>query len=155
MKTIALVEDNRDNRLLIRAIIEDRYALVEYATGTAALEGIRRNPPDVILLDISLPGMDGTEVLSRLRADRTLARIPAIALTAHAMRGDRERLLAVGFDAYVTKPIVDEEKLLAIIARCIASPPRRADRELGGPTAGGRDRPIRNGNRRSDVPGPS
>jgi CheY-like chemotaxis protein len=119
MKRIAIVEDNRDNRLLLRAIIDERYELVEYATGRVALDGIRRDPPDLILLDISLPEMDGTEVLRRLRADPLLARIPAIALTAHAMRGVRERLLAEGFDGYVVKPIVDEEELLATIARLL------------------------------------
>jgi CheY-like chemotaxis protein len=119
MKRIAIVEDNRDNRLLLRAIIDEQYELVEYATGRVALEGIRADPPDLILLDISLPEMDGTEVLRRLRSDESLRRIPAIALTAHAMRGVRERLLAEGFDGYVVKPIVDEGELLETIARLL------------------------------------
>ena len=119
MKRIAIVEDNRDNRLLLRAIMDDQYELTEYATGRAALDGIRRDPPDLILLDISLPEMDGTEVLRRLRADPALARIRAIALTAHAMRGVRERLLAEGFDGYVVKPIVDEKELLSTIAQLL------------------------------------
>ena len=119
MKRIAIVEDNRDNRLLLRAIIDEQYGLVEYATGRVALEGIRADPPDLILLDISLPEMDGTEVLRRLRSDPSLRRIPTIALTAHAMRGVRERLLAEGFDAYVVKPIVDEGELLDTIARLL------------------------------------
>lgn len=119
MKRIAIVEDNRDNRLLLRAIMEDRYELTEYATGRAALDGIRSDPPDLVLLDISLPEMDGTEVLRRLRTDPKVSRIPAIALTAHAMRGVRERLLAEGFDGYVVKPIVDEEDLLSAIAQLL------------------------------------
>jgi two-component system, cell cycle response regulator DivK len=119
MKRIAIVEDNRDNRLLLRAIMDDRYELTEYATGRAALDGIRRDPPDLVLLDISLPEMDGTEVLRRLRTNPSVARIPAIALTAHAMRGVRERLLAEGFDGYVVKPIVDEEELLSVIAQLL------------------------------------
>jgi two-component system, cell cycle response regulator DivK len=119
MKRIAIVEDNRDNRLLLRAIIDEQYELVEYATGRVALEGIRADPPDLILLDISLPEMDGTEVLRRLRSDPSLRRIPAIALTAHAMRGVRERLLGEGFDGYVVKPIVDEGELLDTIARLL------------------------------------
>lgn len=118
-KRIAIVEDNRDNRLLLRAIMEDRYELTEYATGRAALDGIRSDPPDLVLLDISLPEMDGTEVLRRLRTDPKVSRIPAIALTAHAMRGVRERLLAEGFDGYVVKPIVDEEDLLSAIAQLL------------------------------------
>ena len=117
MATIAVVEDNPDNRLLVQAILEDVYDLVEYETGTEALQGFQEEVPDLVLLDISLPGMDGSEVLQRMRADSRLAGIPVIALTAHAMAGDRERYLAQGFDEYLTKPIVDEQVLLDAIAR--------------------------------------
>lgn len=124
-KRIAVVEDNRDNRLLIQAIVEARYQLVEYATGQEALDGIRLAPPDLVLLDVSLPGMDGIEVLRHLRADPALASLPVIAMTAHAMRGDRERFIAAGFDEYVVKPIVDEERFLATIAHWLAVAPAR------------------------------
>ncbi len=120
-KRIAVVEDNRDNRLLIRAIVDGRYALVEYATGLDALNGIRRDPPDLVLLDISLPAMDGTEVLRGLRSDPALAGLPVIALTAHAMQGDRERLVSAGFDAYIAKPIIDEGLLLTTIDHLLAT----------------------------------
>lgn len=120
MKKVALVEDNPDNRLLARAILEDFYDIVEYANGPDALSGMSAEPPDLLLLDISLPGMDGSEVLRHVRADPTLCAIPAIALTAHAMSGDRERYLEQGFDAYVPKPIVDEQVLLDEIARLLA-----------------------------------
>lgn len=119
MKKIALVEDNPDNRLLARAILEDSYEIFEYASGPEALAGMRDELPDLVLLDISLPGMDGTEVLRRVREDQLLAGLPVIALTAHAMAGDRERYLEQGFDAYVTKPIVDEQILLGEIARLL------------------------------------
>lgn len=122
MKKIALIEDNADNRLLARAILEDFYEVVEYEGGVEALSGMSASPPDVILLDISLPELDGREVLRRLRAEPKLQHLPVIALTAHAMAGDRERLLAAGFDAYVTKPIVDEQILLAEIRRAMAPP---------------------------------
>ena len=115
MNRIAVVEDNADNRLLLQAILEDGYSLTEYATGLAALEGLTRQVPDLILLDISLPGMDGLEVLQHIRADARLQHLPVIALTAHAMAGDRERFLSAGFDGYVTKPIVDEQVLLRTI----------------------------------------
>jgi two-component system, cell cycle response regulator DivK len=118
--TVAVVEDNPDNRLLVRAILEDRYEIVEYESGAAALEGFRGAPPQLVLLDISLPGMDGTEVLRQMREHPTLADVPVIALTAHAMAGDRERYLAHGFDDYVTKPIVDETVLLEAIERGLA-----------------------------------
>ena len=119
MRRIALVEDNPDNRLLVQAILDDAYEIDEYETGVEALGGIGTSPPDLVLLDISLPGMDGTEVLRRLRADARLREIPVIALTAHAMSGDREKYLDMGFDAYVTKPIVDENVLLGEIARLL------------------------------------
>jgi len=115
MRRIALVEDNPDNRLLVTAILEDSYEIDEYENGRYALDGIRSNPPDLILLDISLPEMDGTEVLERIREDDDLKSIPTIALTAHAMTGDREKYLSMGFDEYLTKPIVDETVLFNTI----------------------------------------
>ncbi|HKI34736.1 MAG TPA: response regulator [Gemmataceae bacterium] len=119
MKTIAVIEDNADNRLLLGAILGDLYHVVEYEDGPAGLEGLRRQRPDLVLLDISLPGMDGPEVLRHLRAEATLRGLPVIALTAHAMAGDRERCLALGFDHYVAKPIVDEGELLGAIERLL------------------------------------
>lgn len=119
MATLAVIEDNADNRLLLQAILGDRYDLVEYGTGTEALEGIARSRPDLVLLDISLPGMDGNEILQRIRRDASLGDLPVIALTAHAMAGDRERFLAAGFDDYITKPIMDENELFASIARLL------------------------------------
>jgi two-component system cell cycle response regulator DivK len=114
---LALVEDNADNRLLVHALLADLYELEDYAAGADALGGIPLSRPDLVLLDVSLPGMDGTEVLRRLRADPALADLPVIALTAHSMSGDRAKYLALGFDDYVAKPIVDEQLLLDAIAR--------------------------------------
>ena len=113
---IAVIEDNPDNRLLLQALLDDKYDLDEYEDGPSALAGMAASPPALALLDISLPGMDGSEVLRRLRASAALAATPVIALTAHAMAGDRERFLGEGFNGYVTKPIVDEEVLYAAIA---------------------------------------
>ena len=115
MKKIALVEDNPDNRLLVQAILEDQYEIAEYETGVEALEGMAEEIPDLVLLDISLPEMDGTEVLARMRTDDSLQAAPVIALTAHAMAGDREKYLDAGFDAYITKPIIDETVLIETI----------------------------------------
>jgi CheY-like chemotaxis protein len=120
VKTIAVVEDNADNRLLLGALLGELYRIVEYEDGIEALAGMRRHPPDLVLLDISLPGMDGSEVLRRIRAEPALSRLPVIALTAHAMAGDRERYLDQGFDHYVAKPIMDEEELLGAIERLLA-----------------------------------
>lgn len=118
-RKVAVVEDNPDNRLLVQALLEDRYDLSEYETGVDAVEGLPEDVPDVILLDISLPEMDGTEVLEWLRGQDRLKEIPVIALTAHAMAGDREKYLSIGFNEYVTKPIVDEDVLIDAIERCL------------------------------------
>ena len=114
---IAVVEDNPDNRLLVRAILEDEFEIVEFASGTEALAGLAQAEPELVLLDISLPGMDGTEVLRWIRGHDTLEGLPVIALTAHAMAGDREKYLSAGFNDYVTKPIVDEDVLIGAIRR--------------------------------------
>ncbi len=119
MKRLAVVEDNPDNRLLVRAMLEDTYAIVEYTDGNEAVLGIAAEPPDLVLLDISLPGLDGLEVLEILRQRHGLETLPIIALTAHAMSGDRERYLNQGFDGYVSKPIVDEDLLLETIERLL------------------------------------
>jgi CheY-like chemotaxis protein len=123
MKKIAVVEDNPDNRLLVQVILESQYQIDEYEDGFSALEGLRRQRPDLVLLDVSLPEMDGTEVLRRIRADDGLRDLPVIALTAHAMAGDREKFIGAGFDDYVTKPIVDETLLLAAIEKLINGRP--------------------------------
>jgi CheY-like chemotaxis protein len=115
--TLAVVEDNADNRLLLQAILGDEFEIVEYENGPDALAGFARALPDLVLMDISLPGMDGMEVLSELRRDGRMRHLPVIALTAHAMAGDRERYLAAGFNDYITKPIMDESVLLASIRR--------------------------------------
>jgi two-component system, cell cycle response regulator DivK len=112
---VALVEDNPDNRLLVQAILEDHFHISEYENGILALAGMVEDVPELVLLDISLPEMDGTEVLERMKGDPTLRGIPVIALTAHAMAGDRERFLAQGFDDYLTKPIVDDQALIRAI----------------------------------------
>jgi CheY-like chemotaxis protein len=128
MTTIAVVEDNADNRMLLQALLGAEYDLVEYENGLDALAGLHASRPDLVLLDISLPGMDGNEILDRIRADADLRSLPVIALTAHAMTGDREKFLAAGFDDYVTKPIVDERILMEAIGRKVG---RSEGRKVG------------------------
>ncbi len=117
MKKIAVVEDNPDNRLLVQVMLESLYEVAEYENGFDALAGLQKSRPDLVLLDVSLPEMDGVEVLRRIRADEKLRSLPVVALTANAMTGDREKYLAAGFDDYVAKPIVDENLLLDAISR--------------------------------------
>jgi CheY-like chemotaxis protein len=114
MMKVAVVEGE-----LVAVLLTGHYEIRGYETGPQALDGMRQEKPDVILLDISLPQMDGPEVVRKIRADSLLRDIPVIALTAHAMVGDREKYLAAGFNDYLTKPIVDEEQLLATIERWI------------------------------------
>jgi len=117
MKKIALVEDNADNRLLIQVVLGDLFDVASYENGQEALDGFAKDKPELVLLDISLPKMDGNEVLRRIRADAAICDLPVIALTAHAMAGDREKYLESGFDEYVTKPILDENVLISAIQR--------------------------------------
>ena len=117
MKRIAVVEDNPDNRLLVLALLDGLYECREYVSGIEALAALDTDTPDLVLLDISLPGLDGVETLKRIRGNSLLTHLPVVALTAHAMSGDRERFIAEGFDDYVTKPIVDETILLGAIER--------------------------------------
>src|SRR3954468_25063954 len=115
MSTVAVVDDNSDNRLIIRTILEDQYQIEEFATGADAIEAFRQRKPDVVILDISLPEMDGTEILRFIRNDARLRDLPVIALTAHAMVGNREKYLNAGFDDYVAKPILDMNVLFTAI----------------------------------------
>ncbi len=117
---IAVVEDNPDNRMLVEAILDELYDIVEFETGRQAVAELVEAKPDLVLLDISLPEMDGTEVLEWIRGQESLAGLPVIALTAHAMAGDREKYLNLGFDDYLTKPIIDETVLMGAIERCLS-----------------------------------
>jgi CheY-like chemotaxis protein len=109
---VAVIEDNPDNMLLIQAMLKTHFRVVGYANGPDALRALPDEVPDVVLMDISLPEMDGPEVLRHMREDSRLKDIPVAAVTAHAMTGDRENLLAQGFDGYVSKPILDIDVLL-------------------------------------------
>ena len=102
---VLIVEDNERNLKLTRDMLEhDGFETIVARDGASGLELARSNP-DVVLLDIDLPDIDGREVLRRLRADPVTAGLPVVAVTAYAMEGDREDFLSAGFDDYITKPI--------------------------------------------------
>ncbi len=106
MKKILVVEDDQPSRELIREILETRgYSVIEACDGGEALQKIQELAPNLVLLDLQIPVMDGFAVLSQLRQDPRFATLRVAALTAYAMRGDREKALRAGFDAYITKPI--------------------------------------------------
>ena len=110
MKTILIVEDVPLNRDLLVQLLEDRYRLVLAEDGETALKKAAQAKPDLILMDLSLPRMDGWEATRRLKADAALAKIPIIVLSARAMRADEERARAAGCDDYLAKPV--DEALL-------------------------------------------
>lgn len=107
------------NRDLLVQLIEDDYELVEAIDGKQGLEAAASERPDLILLDISLPEMDGWEVTRAIRSDVALKHIPIIAVTAHAMAGDEDKAYEQGCNAYLSKPI-DEDELWAKVAEHIA-----------------------------------
>ena len=103
---ILLVEDNEKNMKLFRDVLRAAgYETLEATTGGQALKLAVEHDPDLVLLDVGLPDIDGVAVLGRLRTEDRTASIPVLALTAQAMTGDRERFLAAGFDGYVSKPV--------------------------------------------------
>ena len=116
MKTILIVEDVAVNRELLAQLLADNYRLLFAEDGVVALALAAEARPDLILMDLSLPNMDGWEATRRLKADEKLSRIPIIVLSAHAMRSHEERARACGCDDFLTKPL-DETLLFEKIAR--------------------------------------
>jgi two-component system cell cycle response regulator DivK len=103
---VLIVEDNEKNMKLFRDVLQaSGFRLLEATTGEQAMELAAEHQPNLVLMDIQLPDIDGVEALGRLRADVRTASIPVVALTAQAMHGDRERFLDVGFVAYISKPV--------------------------------------------------
>jgi two-component system cell cycle response regulator DivK len=119
---LLLVEDNEMNRdMLVRRLEKRGYQMVIATDGLAGIELARSSNPDLILMDMSLPGLDGWQASRQLKSDNATARIPIIALTAHAMAEDREKAMAAGCDEYETKP-VELASLLAKIEALLARP---------------------------------
>jgi two-component system cell cycle response regulator len=101
-----IAEDNVVNRELLRELLEARgYTVVEACDGEETLHAIEQMQPDILLLDIGMPKLDGFAVMSKIRENPRLALMPVLAVTAYAMRGDREKILNAGFDGYISKPV--------------------------------------------------
>lgn len=106
MIKVLIAEDNPVNRELLRELLELRgCTVVEACDGQEALRIIEQTPPELLLLDIGMPVMDGFAVIRRIRENPRFAKLPVVAVTAYAMRGDRERILNSGFDGYLSKPV--------------------------------------------------
>jgi len=112
---VLVVEDNEKNMKLFRdVLVASGFRTLEATTGGEAIDLASKHVPDLVLMDIQLPDLDGVQALRRLRSDARTATIPVLALTAQAMRGDRERFIAEGFDGYVSKP-VNVRELIGIV----------------------------------------
>ena len=106
MSVILIVEDNEKNMILVRDVLQFKgYQTLEAATGTEGLRLAREALPDLVLMDIQLPDIDGITAFLRLRADPVTQKMPVVAVSASAMPDDQQRIIASGFDAYITKPI--------------------------------------------------
>ena len=104
--TILYVEDNPDNRMLVRRVLlAEEYALEEATSAGQALDFLQSNQPDLILMDINMPDMDGYTLTAQIKSMPGFERVPIIAITANVMRGDREKTLEAGCDGYIQKPI--------------------------------------------------
>lgn len=116
---ILVIEDNPDNSKLVTWILEDEdYQVTCAATAEIGLEALKKEHFDLVLMDISLPGMDGKEATQCIRNDPNLKNLPVLALTAHAIKGERESILESGVNDLLTKPL-DEEELLAKLEQWI------------------------------------
>ncbi len=122
-QTILIIEDNPVNMRLARLILRTHgYRTMEATTGHEALMLLKDARPDLILLDMQLPGLDGFTLAAMLKSDASTRSIPLVAVTAYAMKGDAERILAAGCDAYLSKPI-DDTALMGVIAACLHKTP--------------------------------
>jgi len=119
---VLYVEDNEDNVYLLKMRLEliEGYDIAVAKDGGEAIDRVNSDPPDLILMDLNLPGIDGWEATRRLKADAKTKAVPVIALTAHAMAGDREKALAAGCEDFDTKPI-DFDRLIDKMKRLLNS----------------------------------
>jgi len=115
--TILYVEDNPDNRMLVRRILlSEDYNLLEATNAAEALETLKTTKPDLILMDINMPDMDGYTLTAKIKTMPGFEKMPILALTANVMRGDKEKVLEAGCDGYIQKPI-DFDELLREVER--------------------------------------
>jgi CheY-like chemotaxis protein len=121
-QTILLVEDHEDNRIVYSTILEHfGYRVLLAGDGAEGVRMARESAPDLVLMDVSIPVMDGWQATATLKADPATARIPVIALTAHALPADRERAREVGCDGYLAKP-VEPRRVLEEVRRFLGEP---------------------------------
>lgn len=138
MKTILIAEDNPTNRELLRELLEIRgYIVAEACDGQEALAMVEQASPDILLLDIGMPLLDGFAVVRKLRENPRFASLPVVAVTAYAMQGDREKIMNSGFDGYLSKP-VNSGELVQELGRLLGHPntqsvplPQSGEKQIG------------------------
>ena len=140
MIRILVAEDNAVNRELLRELLEARgYSVSEACDGQEALHMIEQSLPELLLLDIGMPVLDGFAVIRKIRENPRLAPLPVVAVTAYAMRGDQEKILNSGFDGYLSKPL-NPSSLTAELDRLLTKNPQSASQDPGrGERPGGKD----------------
>jgi len=126
MKTVLIAEDNPVNRELLRELLEIRgYTVSEACNGQEALAMVEQSPPNILLLDICMPLLDGFAVVHKLRENPRFTSLPVVAVTAYAMQGDREKVMRSGFDGYLSKP-VNSSSLVQELDRLLTTPTRKS-----------------------------
>jgi len=126
MKTVLIAEDNPVNRELLRELLEIRgYTVSEACNGQEALAMVEQSPPNILLLDIGMPLLDGFAVVRKLRENPRFTSLPVVAVTAYAMQGDREKVMRSGFDGYLSKP-VNSSSLVQELDRLLTTPTRKS-----------------------------
>ena len=138
MKTVLIAEDNPTNRELLRELLEIRgYTVAEACNGQEALAMVEAALPDILLLDIGMPVLDGFAVVRKLRENPRVSWLPVVAVTAYAMQGDREKIMSSGFDGYLSKP-VNSSSLVHELDRLLGDPNthggparRRCQKQIG------------------------
>ena len=140
MKTILIAEDNPINRELLRELLEIRgYTVAEACDGQEALAMVEHSTPDVLLLDIGMPQLDGFALVRKLRENRRFDSLPVVAVTAYAMQGDREKIINSGFDGYLSKPVnsgslfQELDRLVARTAKQSEPPSQPCEKQISTP----------------------
>jgi CheY-like chemotaxis protein len=141
MIKVLIAEDNAVNRELLRELLEGRgYTVLEACDGQEALQMIEEVQPEVLLMDIGMPVLDGFAVIRRIRENPRLVSLPVVAVTAYAMRGDKEKILKAGFDGYLSKPL-NPSALTAELDRLLTKNAQSANQDLDhGGQPGSKDR---------------
>ncbi|MBF6611988.1 MAG: response regulator [Chloroflexi bacterium] len=136
-KLVLIVEDEPDNQEIMRAVVEDLlgYEVLLVADGVSAVEAAVTKQPDLILMDLMIPVLDGLEATSKLKSDKTTSHIPVVAITALGRASDRQHSFESGAEAYVSKPF-DLDQLVSLVKEHVDSAPAAHIAEVGGPQIG-------------------